>query len=154
MTGEIISVETQPMLHVTRSASMEPGDIARVTSEGFGQVGSLLDAAGIKPDGPPLCVYRDWDGSMMKIDIGFPVGKSDASQASGALMSGSTPAGKALRKVHQGSYSGLQKTYEAMEAHIRDAGLKATGIAWEVYVNDPQQTPEADLVTEVYMTLE
>lgn len=154
MTGEIIQVQAQPMLHVTRSATMAPGDIARATREGFGEIGAFLNTTGIKPVGPPICVYRDWDGNTMKIDIGFPVSQSDAARTSGELMAGNTPAGKAFKAVHHGSYDGLKETYEAMETHIRDAGLKATGIAWEVYVNDPQQTPEADLVTEVFMLLD
>lgn len=55
--------------------------------------------------------------------------------------------------MHRGAYAGLRQTYEAMERHIAEAGLKPEGIAWEVYLTDPAATAEPDLVTEVYMRL-
>ena len=47
----------------------------------------------------------------------------------------------------------LRDTYGAMEAHIKQEGLKTRDIAWEVYVSDPDTTPEEDLLTEIYMPL-
>lgn len=153
MTFEVVSVQAQPMLHVTRTATMAPGDIARAAGDGFASIGAFIGSAGIAPAGAPLALYREWDGTTMTIDIGYPVTPADAARATGEVMAGETPAGKALLAVHPGAYSGLQHTYDGMQAHIRESGLNATGVAWEVYVTDPVTTPEADLVTEVYMLL-
>ena len=150
---DIVKVEAQPMIHVTRSASMDSDEIARAMGEAFGAIGAFFGREGITPAGAPLAVYRDWDGATMKIDVGYPVSPADAAKAGGEVASGQTPAGRALKALHNGAYMGLQQTYAAMESHIATAGLKAEGIAWEVYLNDPAQTPEAELVTEVYMRL-
>ena len=154
MTFETVSAQSQPFLHVTLSATMEPGDIPRVMEEGFGAIGAFIEREGIRPAGPAVAVYRDWDGKRMSIDIGFPVDPSNVSNASGEVHLGKTPSGHALKSVHHGAYDNLKDTYVAMEAYIAEAGLKAKGTAWEVYVTDPVQTPVSDYLTEVYMLLD
>jgi effector-binding domain-containing protein len=141
------------MLHVTREASMDPGKIAAVMGEAFGAIQSFLGHTGMKPADPPLALYRDWDGQTMQVDVGFPVSPADAARADGEVQAGQIPEGKALKAVHRGSYARLQETYEAMEAHVKETGLKTREIAWEVYMNDPVSAPEDELVTELYMPL-
>jgi len=153
MKIEIVNTTPQPMLHVTREASMDPRKIADVMGEAFGAIGAFLGRTGIKPAGPPLALYRDWDGQTMQVDVGFPVDPADAARAEGEGRAGQIPEGKALKAVHHGSYARLQETYEAMEAHVKETGLRTREIAWEVYLNDPVSTPEDELVTEVYMPL-
>lgn len=151
--AEVVVAVAQPMVHVTRSASMDPAEIMGVMGEAYATLGRFLAQNSVTPVGAPLAVYRDWNGATMEIDVAFPVSPADAAKAGGDVLAGETPAGRALKAAHRGAYARLRDTYEAMEAELADAGLKAEGTAWEVYLNDPAQTPEDDLVTEVYMLL-
>ncbi len=153
MNTEIVDAVSHPMLHVTRVVSMEPAQIAAVMGEAFAAIGEFLARTGVAPAGAPLAIYRDWDGETMRVDAGFPVSAADAARAEGEVRSAASPGGRALRAVHLGPYANLRRTYEAMEAHIREHGLKTGEIAWEVYLNDPATTPEDRLETEVYMPL-
>lgn len=153
MLIETVTAETRPMLYVTRSASMNPQDIAAIMADAFGAVGRFLGRSGVKPAGPPLAVYRDWDeaAGTMTIDIGVPVAPSDTTRAKGEVHAGQTPSGKALKAVHRGPYPKLRDTYGALEAHMKTVALPMPALAWEVYLNDPDTTPADDLLTEIYM---
>lgn len=153
MNIEKVDTVSQPILHVTRTVSMEPAEIATVMGEAFGAIGSFIGQKGIVPSGAPLALYRDWNGKTMQVDVGFPVSAADADRAEGEVRAGKTPQGRALKAVHHGPYASLQRTYEAMEAHVRENGLKTAEIAWEVYLTDPGTTPEDRLETEIYMPL-
>ena len=151
MEIETVEAAARPMLYVTRGSSMDPDEIAGVMGDAFGTLGAFIGKAGIAPAGPPLAVYRDWQSDGMKIDVGFPVAPGDRAKAAGEIMAGDTPAGRALKTVHRGAYAQLRDTYAKLEAHMKEAGIPMPASAWEVYVSDPDTTPEADLLTEIYM---
>ena len=153
MQFEIVNTTARPMLYVTRTSSMDSDEIGGVMGEAFAAIGDFFAKKGISPAGPPIALYRDWDGKSMKVDVGFPVKPEDATRAEREINAGETPSGRALKTVHRGSYMSLRDTYGAMEAHIKQEGLKTWDIAWEVYVSDPDTTPEEDLLTEIYMPL-
>jgi effector-binding domain-containing protein len=156
MKIETITAESRPMLYVTRPAAMEPKDIAKVMGEAFGAMGAFLGKSGVKPVGPPLAVYHDWDAGSgkMKVDLGFPVAATDTPKATGEIHAGKTPSGKALKTVHRGPYPKLQETYSELEGHLLRAGIPMPSTAWEVYVSDPDKTLPDELLTEVYMPLQ
>lgn len=155
MLIETIEAETRPMLYVSRSATMEPKDIAAAMEDAFGAIGTFLGTSGVRPAGPPVAVYRDWDEATgrMTIDLGFPVASCDAAKAKGDVHAGQTPSGKALKAVHHGAYPKLNESWGALEAHMKKLGLPIPAIAWEVYLSDPDTTAEDDLLTELYMPL-
>lgn len=146
-----IEVEPQPMLHVTRSTGMTPDEIGGVMGEAFGALGAFFGRTGITPAGPPLAIYRDWNGATMTVDVGFPVAAADFARADGDVKSGLTPSGRAITTLHQGPYDGLRKTYEALENHLKEAGLPPPPLSWEVYLNDPDTVEPAKLMTQVYL---
>ena len=153
MQIETVRIDPRPMIYVTRSASMAPEEISTVMGEAFGAIGGFIGRAGIVPVGPPLAVYRDWDAATgkMNIDVGFPIAEADTAKAEGEVKSGETPSGNALKTVHRGPYATLRNTYGDMTAHIKKIGMAIPSVAWEVYITDPEKTPEKDLLTEVYM---
>lgn len=153
MKTQTVTAESRPMLYVTRSATMEPKEIAAAMGDAFGAIGAFLGKSGVKPAGPALAVYHDWDetSGKMKIDLGFPVASTDTPKAAGEVHAGETPHGKALKAVHHGPYPKLRETYGKLEEQMKKAGIPMPKSAWEVYVSDPDTTPEKDLVTEIYM---
>lgn len=151
MQIETLEVAAQPMLHVTRSAGMAPGEIAGVMGEAFGALGAFFERTGVIPVGPPLAVYRDWDGAKMTVEIGFPVAAADTVQADGEVMSGLTPSGRAVTALYQGPYDGLRTAYGELEEHMKAAGLPMPPTSWEVYLSDPGAVEPANLMTRIYL---
>ena len=66
---------------------------------------------------------------------------------------GQSPAGKALKFVHRGSYDAMDNTYEAITNFLDDKQLDAADLFIEEYVTDPLKTPEANLVINVLVPL-
>ena len=153
MQIETVEVHAHPMLCITRTCSMVPDEIAKVMGEAFHALGGIIGKNGITPAGPPISVYREWDGKTMTFDVGFPVSEGDLGKASGEVKAGETPSGRALKAIHHGPYAKLQDSYAAFEKHMADAGMPEPNLTWEIYVNDPDSVPEDQLVTELYAAL-
>lgn len=150
---ETVDVKAGPMLYVQRTSTMAPEAISRVMDEGFTTLGKFITQEQISPVGPPIAVYSDWDGSQMIVRIGFPVASSDLGKAKGDIAAGQTPSGRSLKALHRGVYSKLRETYATLEEHFANAHAKMPALTWESYVTDPDATPEAELITEIYMPL-
>jgi AraC family transcriptional regulator len=72
---------------------------------------------------------------------------------SGRGEGGADPGGEVLHFTHVGSYATLRDDYGLMMEHVAARGLSLGAPTWEVYVDDPETTPEHRLRTEVYVTL-
>ena len=69
------------------------------------------------------------------------------------MAAGKSPAGKALKYVHRGSYDSLDGTYERITNQLDDKGLEAQDVFVESYLTDPRTTPDDKLVIEVYVPI-
>jgi effector-binding domain-containing protein len=57
--------------------------------------------------------------------------------------------------IHQGSYATLEQTYMAIATYAREQNITIiTSDMFECYLNQPQDTPEADLQTAVYYAID
>jgi effector-binding domain-containing protein len=66
---------------------------------------------------------------------------------------GRSPAGKALKFVHRGSYDSMDSTYEAITNHLDEKRLEAEEVFIEEYQTDPVTTPEDKFVVTVYVPI-
>jgi effector-binding domain-containing protein len=148
-----VDADPQPMVYVSRTATMDPGAIARVMGEAFAALGAFIGKNRIAPAGPPVAVYRMAEDGNVAIDVGFPVGKPALAKAAGEVKAGATPAGRAVKAVHHGPYDELHATYAEIGRYMNNAHLPMPKVSWEVYLTDPQTTPPGNLVTEVYFPL-
>lgn len=155
MNIETITAEAVPMVYVTRSVGMNATEITAVMDEAFVVIGGFIGKTGIVPAGDPLAVFRDWDESSgrLKVDVGFPVAPGDTGRIEGEIAAGETPSGKALKAVHVGPYDTLSNTYGVLMAHMKEKGIPMAPVSWEVYANDPEDTPPDKLITEIYMQI-
>ena len=153
MLIETIEAETRPMLYVTRTSGMEPRAIADAMAGAFAAMGAFLQASGVKPAGPPLALYHDRNiaAGTIRVDVGVPVTACCTTKAKGEVHAGQTPSGKALKAIHHGAYGTMPRCYDCIAAHMEKFGLGVPATSWEVYLNDPRTTPEADLLTEIYV---
>jgi effector-binding domain-containing protein len=66
---------------------------------------------------------------------------------------GQSPAGRALKFVHRGSYDSMDSTYEAITNHLDAKRLEAQDVFVEEYETDLVKTPEDKLVVHVYVPI-
>jgi effector-binding domain-containing protein len=150
MQSETVQTKSQPMIYVSYRATMDSGEIGQKMGEAFQTLGTFIGINNIEVAGPALAVYSDYTETGMKMGIGFPVAAAALGKATGEIKAGTTPAGKAMKFVHRGPYDKLRETHGEIEAHFETEGLPMAPVAWEVYVTDPNTTPDADLVTEIF----
>lgn len=150
---ELTDVEEMPYLYQERSCAMDPQQISAAMGEVFCSVMGFLQKHGIQPASPPLSVYYGYDPETLTFRAGFPVSKDDAAKAEGEIKAAATPAGKALTFTHVGPYAKLRESYGEAMKYIEDNNLKMSAPAWEIYIDDPGTTPEAQLRTNIFMSL-
>lgn len=115
-------------------------------------VTTFLDKSGVKAAGPAQVVYTSTDDTGFTYEAGIPVAEAPKNLPKNLSM-GKTPAGKALKFVHRGSYDNMDNTYEAITNHLDDKQIEAKDMFVEEYVTDPLKTAEDRLVINVFVPL-
>jgi len=145
---EVKELPPQQVAGVKRRTSM--ATIGSTIQQGFVTLMSTMGKAGIAPAGPPFIVYldvfdRESDGD---IEICIPVAGPFTGEGDvyGTVVGG----GPVASTVHRGSYDQIGTAYQTLTAWIQEHGRQIVGPSREVYLTDPQRTPDpADYVTEI-----
>jgi effector-binding domain-containing protein len=110
-----------------------------------------LGELGEQPVGPPFVAYFNEDMADLDIEIGFPVARELPGR--GGVQPSEIPGGKVATCLHVGPYGEIEPAYEALTEFVAESGHEATGICYEVYLNDPQETPPEALQTQILFPL-
>ena len=141
-------------LYVERETSLDPADIGQAMGSAFEAVYEFMMRNSIAPLGPAVAVYDKISPEGMTFRAGFVVAKPELAKANGDVKADVTPAGPAVHFTHKGSYDRLRDSYDAVMKAVVAQGISLKSPKWEVYMNDPGTTPEAELVTECYLAAE
>jgi effector-binding domain-containing protein len=120
---------------------------------------SLIDAevakAGLKPAGRPIGVFLETDDSSFRYRAMVPIEAipSGKDQLTDAIKFGQTPAGKAMKFEHRGSYEDIDSTYEAITAYLDEKGLESENLFYEEYLNDVKSPDDPTLEVDIYVLL-
>lgn len=150
---KIIEVNEKPYIYVALQCSMDPEDVRKTMGKGFTEVAEFMQANDIDFAGPALSVYYSYDEDSLDFRTGFFIKESDMKKVSGNCLTAHTPSGQVLSLTHTGSYNKLRDTYEHMMKYMESKGMEIGKPTWEVYVTDPDSTPEEDLRTDIYVSL-
>ena len=83
---------------------------------------------------------------------GFPVAK--ALPASSEIKCITIPAGKYVSTIHRGAYDTVGPAYDALNKWAKENGYEPTGgLAYEYYLNDPNEDPAIVAETEIRLPL-
>lgn len=93
-------------------------------------------------------VKADLEGAA-DIEITVPV--TERLAPAGGIACYELPGGRMARVVHRGPYKECGPTYERLFAWLAENGLEITGPIREVYLNDPREVPEAEILTEIFV---
>lgn len=150
---KLIDVEEVPYLYQERTCSMAPEVISAAIGQTFKTVWEFMQANGVETTGKALAVYYTYDPEEMSFRAGFSVAPDAAGKAQDPVKYDAIPSGQVLYFRHIGPYSTLRDSYAQMMAYMEKEGLTLGAPTWEVYPNDPETTPEEELITDAFVSL-
>jgi effector-binding domain-containing protein len=127
------------------------GETPRHLGRAFGEIGAYLHETGVEHEAVRVYARFLSLGPEMEVEAGFTVPSPIAGR--GRVEPGELPGGEVAMTTHVGAYSGLAAAADAVRASVAANGRQQAGDLWEVYVDDPDEVPEARLRTEVYIRL-
>ena len=154
---EVVTVEARPIVMMRASANAAD---AKSVSDALGAANQkILDYAmknNLNLGGAPLAITVSHDAAGKWVfDAALPLDDAPASAPApeGGVKVGQTYSGKVVKLTHKGPYTSLNDTYARIHAYTKEHNLKEGTISWEEYVNDPGETQEEDLLTNVYVVI-
>lgn len=149
--GETIDMKPVPILQKRGQSGWDDGFkniVAAVKA-----VDAELARLKLKAAGPPLIIYTSTDDAGFDFEAAIPFSGATTEKPNVAFELAASPAGKALRFTHRGSYDAMDPTYEQI-ANLLDAkDLEAQDLYIEEYRSDPRTTSQDDLVIDIYIPL-
>lgn len=155
---EVVTVAAKDVI-ITRSSAKAADNDA--ISAALGAANQKLLNYGMTNElqigGAPLAITisHSPDGDWV-FDAAMPLAEKPAkavAEADGVKVA-ATYAGRAVKLTHKGPYNTMNETYARIHAYTKAQGLTEKSVAWEEYVGDPSETPDAELLTNVYIAVE
>ena len=136
---EVKEQPAQKTLSIRTRAAVQ--DLPRLLEEGFGAIAQYLGKLGEQPSGSPFAAYYNMDMENLDVEFGFPVSRPLPGQTD--IKSGEITGGRVAACLYTGPYSEMEPAYDALAKWVEDNGYETTGVTYELYLNDPRQTPPA-----------
>jgi effector-binding domain-containing protein len=149
--GEEVTLVEKTIVYLAGSGMWDSA--FETITNSFKTVNSAMAKLGLKANGAPMTIYTATDDTGFQFQAAVPVAQAPTVPANSGVTVGKSPAGKALKFVHRGSYDAMDTTYEAITNYLDEKQLEAKDLFVEQYMKDPITTPEDDLVIEVYVPL-
>ncbi|WP_374457242.1 MerR family transcriptional regulator [Nocardioides sp.] len=121
----------------------------------FGRLMGGVMEAGIEPAGPNVAWYEG-RGERTGIGAAVPITEDTRARAEGVAGVEVTTlpvVDRAVTVVHHGAMDTIGETWQALEAEVERRGLRSVGRCREVYLEEPQDNPDA-WVTELQQPVE
>lgn len=147
---EIVQLQQQGALTILDSTKME--GIGLLLEKNYGAIASYIGKKKLSIVGAPFAIYHNWDpDGIIWIEAGMPI--AEKGKVSGNIRYMELPETQAVFARHFGTYD-TGNTHAAIEAYIKDHGLKTRDFVWEVYITDPSTEPDtAKWETDIYYPL-
>jgi len=146
---EKLEREVQPVLSIRTKTSFF--QIAQLLGESYMKIMQYLQELGENPAGVPFAGYFSRDMQNMDIEIGIPVSKKLPDKDD--IKASEIPAGNYVSCIHTGAYEKLESTYNVLTEWAEKKGYETSGIAYEIYLDDPGVTPPDKLKTQILFLL-
>ena len=152
-TGETVDLPARPFAYIEGKADRD--EIYSAILGSLALVKLDMDKANLAPAGRPLAVFVESDDTGFKYHAGYPLASAPEGKTSlsDAVKIGETPSGKAMRFEHQGAYSDIDATYDAITAYLDEKGVDAQDSFVEEYANDVKDADDPTLQVNIYVLL-
>jgi effector-binding domain-containing protein len=158
---EFAEVQVAPALAVQLDLECgpDPASIGAAMRTGFESLMSFINRHSLVPNNQPRAIYTAYGPGGVSVTLALPVAAAPASSLVNPPIRVDTLQGtKALRFTHHGPYARLADTYGRITAFMIEKqwmGSEADWARympmWEEYINDPDSTPAAELMTYIYL---
>ena len=139
----------QPTLVLRARVTVQ--DLPQTLGQAYGAIAQYLGELGEQPAGSPFTAYHNMDMQNLDVEIGFPISKKLPGR--GDIRASEIPGGEAATCLHVGPYSEIAPAYNALAQWMEENGYEPSGVAYEMYLNDPQQVPPQELQTQIVFPL-
>ncbi len=152
LSVEAINAAPVTVAYVSSTSSKDLKEIGAAIGASYAKVGAFMKANGLKQAGAPITINTRYDDAGYAFDAAIPVDHPPAKAvaADSPVQVKATYAGKALKVAMKGPYAGMPATYDKLHAFMAARAYEPNGSPWDEYVSDPGNTPEADLITNIY----
>ena len=147
---EIKDLAPMPVLSMRIRTNLEKiaGDIGRAFRAFFHYLGEL----GENPAGMPFTMYHyDVEGEFDESDIDMEAAVPTARvlESKGDIEAKELPGCMVAFVMHKGPYQEMEPAYAAIADFVKENGYKYAGPPREIYLNDPNEVPVSELLTEI-----
>lgn len=149
--GAEVTLTARPIIYIKGHTNWDAAFDTLV--DAFKSLHDYLDKQGIKTNGPAMTVYTETDDTGFQFQAAFPVAELPKDPPKGDIAAGQSPAGKALKFIHRGSYDAMDSTYEAITNYLDDKRLEARDLFIEEYATDPAVANADKLVITVLVPI-
>lgn len=123
-------------------------DLPVVIPQTMQKIGDYLAQTKQSTNDIPFVGYYNMDMQNLDVEIGFL--SSGNASGQGSIQTGTIPAGKAATVMHIGSYATIGNAHEFLHKWMEANGYQSVNGYYEIYLNDPADTPEDQLKTEIF----
>lgn len=152
MDFEIGEKDVPQQLCLTRRVSVTMDTIGKGLNAGLRTLTQHASATGAETVGPPMVFSPDFGKEEFDLVICMPVAAGAAAGEGVALEE--IAGAHVVFATHKGPYTGVPDAYTALFKWVEQNGRTPAGPAREVYLNDPQDVPESELLVEVAIPLQ
>ena len=148
-----LTLAPRPALVISSAADWDDG--LRAIMETHDRLRAEMGKAGLQAGGRPIAVFTETDDKGFRYEAMIPLaGEPAAGQLKDfttGVKIGATPAGKAMKFEHRGSYDDIDSTYEAITAYLDEKGLEAQNLFIEEYLSTPKSADDQDMEVDIYV---
>ncbi|NDJ61643.1 MAG: GyrI-like domain-containing protein [Chloroflexi bacterium] len=137
--------QARPIVFVRTRTPVEA--LPAVIGEAYGRIMPHVSAQGVEAVEPPYVAYFNDDMADMDVEIGVVISKAIPGQ--GDIQVGELPAGQVAACMYKGPYNGVGVAHDALMQWAKAEGHTITGVAYEFYISDPEETAPEDLLTQI-----
>ena len=146
---ELIEKEAQPVISIRVHTPVDR--LPQVIGEAYDALMRFAAEQGEELTGPPYAAYHNMDMENLDVEMGFPVSRE--LPGTGQIQSNVIPAGNYAVCLHTGPYREAEQAYAELTEWVIKNNYEPTGIVYEIYLNDPNETPEDQLQEQILYQL-
>jgi effector-binding domain-containing protein len=136
LASQLTDIPARPALVLKGEGKWD--DAQKILSEAIAKLSEAAKKSGLAVNGRPLTAFTETSDAGFHYEVMTPIAKAPegAPKLADGVELGASPAGKALKFQHRGSYDDIDSTYEAITAYLDEKGLDAKSVFVEEYLTD------------------
>lgn len=142
MTPRIEEISLHPGHGLAVRATLPAEELPRFFGAAFGELAQAVRANGVQFAGPFFARFHTHPPSPVDVEAIMPVTQPVA-ELTGRVQWVRLEGGRALQVRHVGPYDTMGPAYEALEAWMKEHGVRPSEDAREVYLTDPSVVPDS-----------